>query len=81
MFQKFPSLRKILAAKNPDVRYASGYEMVRRAHPTTLSFLCGLCAFAGDIPILLVAALPRWVLRSEFFLCVPSASLRTCLSG
>jgi hypothetical protein len=32
--------------------------MVRRAHPATLSFLCGLCAFAGDIPILLVAALP-----------------------
>src|SRR5919109_5071796 len=30
--------------------------MVRRAHPTTLSFLCGLGAFAGDIPILLVAA-------------------------
>jgi hypothetical protein len=23
-------------------------------------FLCGLCVFAGDIPILLVAASPRW---------------------
>jgi len=26
---------------------------------TIISDLCGLCVFAGDIPILLVAALPR----------------------
>jgi hypothetical protein len=35
----------------------------RRAPSSENYFLCGLCVFAGDIPILLVAALPRWDLR------------------
>ena len=47
-----------------EVLYGSGrpYLFLRNgapsAHPTKLSFLCGLCAFAGDIPIPLDAATP-----------------------
>jgi hypothetical protein len=33
-----------------------------------------LCGFAGDIPIPLVAALPRWALRGEVKISVESAA-------
>jgi hypothetical protein len=64
ILQKFRSLRKFLRPKNPDSatptsRLRSG---APRA-PNETFFPLRLCAFAGDIPILLVAALPRYALR------------------
>jgi hypothetical protein len=46
-------LAQIIAyQKTPDsTALHPSYEVVREAHPTKLSFLCGLCAFARDIPI------------------------------
>jgi hypothetical protein len=57
---KVSQLAQILAPKTPDsANTTSGLRNGAPGAPYGLSYLCGLCAFAGDIPVLLVVAIPR----------------------
>jgi hypothetical protein len=61
MLENFRSLRKFSIHEHLGFGYSSrqGAKNAKFGQKILFLFLCGLCVFAGDIPIVLVAASPH----------------------